>query len=424
MNHPRNIRRPLSAALAAAVCALTVTTGAIAQTEDAARDADRARAEEQRLQDQAREEERRRLREEERRLREEERGLREQERTVRDQERQMRREEEQMRKAEERLRAAEARLAEAAREVAEINRSLTPSAMRLAEQIAITSDRPRLGVALGQEVTETSGGERTDEIRVLSVTPGSPADEAGVRAGDALASIDGRALASGGMDDALRIVREVLDTKNEGDTVRLGIVRGGQPSELTLSLGDNAFQPNVFAFQFGDAPVVAPDVGDIRKRVEVLRNGDGEYAYSMFFGGLQSPLADMELVELTPELGDYFGTDSGLLVVRAPRGDAFELQDGDVIRSIGGREPESVRHAMRILRSYTPGETMELEIMRKKRRRTLSVQVPEPAAPEPVIAPKGWIPAPAVPAAAAAAPAPGASPAPAAPPSSADRTTL
>jgi hypothetical protein len=56
-------------------------------------------------------------------------------------------------------------------------------------------------------------------------------------------------------------------------------------------------------------------------------------------------------VELTPGLGEYFGTDAGLLVVRAPEGDDIDLRDGDVIPEIGGRIPQSVGHAMRILRS-------------------------------------------------------------------------
>lgn len=46
---------------------------------------------------------------------------------------------------------------------------------------------------------------------------------------------------------------------------------------------------------------------------------------------LHGPLTDMELVTLTPRLGSYFGTDQGVLVVRAPAGGALKLEDGDVI---------------------------------------------------------------------------------------------
>ena len=89
-----------------------------------------------------------------------------------------------------------------------------------------------------------------------------------------------------------------------------------------------------------------------------------------------SGLGELELVELNEGLGRYFGTDSGLLVVSAPKSDAFEIQEGDVIQSIDGREPKDVRHAMRILSSYQGGEKLKLGIMRDKKKKTLEIEIP------------------------------------------------
>jgi hypothetical protein len=86
---------------------------------------------------------------------------------------------------------------------------------------------------------------------------------------------------------------------------------------------------------------------------------------------------DIELVTLDDELGEYFGTTEGLLVVSAPRDEELDLRSGDVILSIGGREPSDPRHALRIMRSYEPGESMSVEIMRNQRRQTITVTVPE-----------------------------------------------
>jgi hypothetical protein len=85
---------------------------------------------------------------------------------------------------------------------------------------------------------------------------------------------------------------------------------------------------------------------------------------------------DAEFASLTPGLGRYFGADKGVLVVRAPADAALGLQDGDVIVTIGGRAPENGRHAMRILRSYQPGEAVALKILRDRRAQTLSAKVP------------------------------------------------
>jgi hypothetical protein len=88
---------------------------------------------------------------------------------------------------------------------------------------------------------------------------------------------------------------------------------------------------------------------------------------------------DAEFVTLTPRLGRYFGADRGVLVARAPDDASLGLQDGDVIVSIGGREPQNGPHAMRILRSYQPGESVELKILRDRRPQSLSAKVPEHA---------------------------------------------
>ena len=68
----------------------------------------------------------------------------------------------------------------------------------------------------------------------------------------------------------------------------------------------------------------------------------------------------------------YFGTDKGVLVVRAPTGGAPKLEDGDVILAIDGRQPTSGSHATRILGSYQPGEKITLRILR--RHKTLEIE--------------------------------------------------
>jgi type II secretory pathway component PulC len=65
-----------------------------------------------------------------------------------------------------------------------------------------------------------------------------------------------------------------------------------------------------------------------------------------------------------------------LLVVRAGNMGELGLRDGDVLLEIGGREPQTPEHAMRILASFEPGEAMQASIMRQKRRETLTMTVP------------------------------------------------
>jgi len=91
------------------------------------------------------------------------------------------------------------------------------------------------------------------------------------------------------------------------------------------------------------------------------------------------PWGDLELVSLNPDLGEYFGTKEGVLVVKAPADSSLPLKSGDVILKIGDRTPSSPSHAMRILRSYEAGESVSIDLMRKQMRTTLTWKVPEPA---------------------------------------------
>jgi S1-C subfamily serine protease len=85
----------------------------------------------------------------------------------------------------------------------------------------------------------------------------------------------------------------------------------------------------------------------------------------------------MELATLTPRLGSYFGSDKGVLVVRAPADGTLRLEDGDVILAIDGREPRSGSHATRILSSYQSGEKVTLRIIRQHKALDLETTIPE-----------------------------------------------
>jgi S1-C subfamily serine protease len=90
---------------------------------------------------------------------------------------------------------------------------------------------------------------------------------------------------------------------------------------------------------------------------------------------IHGQLGDMELATLTAQLGRYFGTDKGVLVVRAPKD--FKLEDGDVILAIDGREPSSGSHATRILSSYQSGEKITIKLMRQQKTVNVETTLPD-----------------------------------------------
>ncbi len=209
------------------------------------------------------------------------------------------------------------------------------------------SSHGRLGVMLDNR-SDTAGA------RVRAVMPDSPAAAAGLRSGDVITSFNGTALGSG--DKLIELAHRI----EPGDTVRLEYRRGGETKSATL-VADRMERRMTMAFR--GMPGFGPHGGEMGPNVRML----------MFRHHTEGGL---RLVELGKDLGEYFGTSEGLLVVKAPADSTSPLKAGDVILAIDGRKPQSVQHAYEILRSYAPGEKAKLEVMRKKQRTTLTWTAP------------------------------------------------
>lgn len=218
---------------------------------------------------------------------------------------------------------------------------------------------------LGIQVDPASG---RDGVRVEEVSPGGPAEAAGVRAGDVIVAIDGAKL-EGRDDSARELVRRMNDVEPDAK-VKLRVLREGKARDIEVIA--RARGPMFRALPLPGVPR-APDAPHAPPAPWAFGHG---FDWEDFLEPWRGGIGGMELASLTPKLGAYFGTEKGVLVVRAPRGGELPLEDGDVILSIDGREPTSGAHAMRILRSYQPGEKLSLKIMRQRKVLTLSVVLP------------------------------------------------
>jgi len=213
--------------------------------------------------------------------------------------------------------------------------------------------------------------------RVAGVTPAGPADRANVRTGDIVVRINGTRLAAAagrgeGQDDqsrpGLRLI-EIASRLDEGDTVRLELRRDNRPVTVTFQAGES--DADVMVQRFRDA---MPGWGVEIPKIQMTPSEEGGAQRMMIrIGG---PLAELELVKVNAGLAEYFGTAEGILVVDAPDSSTLGLRAGDVILSIGGRRPTSPSHAMRILGTYDPGETLTFEVMRQKHRITVNGRMP------------------------------------------------
>jgi len=286
---------------------------------------------------------------------------------LRQQEQELREQEKAMRNAEAELEEARRRLEKAARDVAELSLQVVPEVEIIREIRG--GQRAMLGVNIG------SGGDSGgDGVYVAGVTPGGPADQAGLKGGDLIVGVGDQALKSDSAREANRKLLEFMRKVEPGDDVDIRYQRDGAEKQATVRT--KAAAPMAFGYATGPGERIFISPGEVPP-VDVDVSILGEAPFAGLHGGFFSAWPGMELVTLTPGLGEYFGTSEGLLVVRSPEDESLDIKDGDVILSIDGRTPQNPGHAMRILRSYQAGEKISLQLVRKKKKRTVEIVLPE-----------------------------------------------
>ena len=234
---------------------------------------------------------------------------------------------------------------------------------------SFSGNRGRIGV-----IVNTAANADSDKIgaRIEGVTPAGPAAKAGLKVGDIITKFNGTSLAGvraeGEEDESgpgAKLV-ELAHDLDPGDTVQVEYRRGSDAKKATLVAEEVSYSSD-FHMSPAPTPELAWPPGHM-----MIEPGMGSFGFCFGEGW-----CDLNLVRLNADLGEYFGTSEGLLVVKAPADSSLPIKSGDVILSIGGRKPTTAEHAMRILRSYDAGETVSIEIMRKQKRLTLAWKVPE-----------------------------------------------
>lgn len=289
----------------------------------------------------------------------------------------------------EELRAAREQLREAARRVAELSRQMGErDGEAFVYEFISDENRGMIGVVLTRE------GE---DLKIASVTPGSPAEEAGIEAGDVVVAVNGTPIDLSGNHDSprtenptLRVTDDTVDLRGDDGSFRIpGGLRGlSVGDEVTLTLtGDEGTREVTVEAGRRNMMAMAPVVRRLRSATrEVARASQRAHldenvrhqvrdAMEMVHVRFGRGWSRVELAPLNEELGRYFGTSEGVLVISAPEDNPLQLKAGDVILKIGDREPNDPAHAFRIVRSYGVGETLEVEVLRDGDRRTLSHEI-------------------------------------------------
>jgi S1-C subfamily serine protease len=255
-----------------------------------------------------------------------------------------------------------------------IERVLSPNAF---VRVGPLHSRPSLGVVVDMR----AGASDSIGARIESVTPGGPADRAGVRSGDIITRIGGKALVQstsvgaglGAMQSqpGLRLI-EFSARLAPNDTVALQLRRGRSVRNVRLVTEP---QRTVTYWRQPIAGSNEQMAVELQQRYEVLKSVEpmitqrDEPLTGTFYD--RWPLAALQLAPLNAELGQYFGISDGILVISVPRSSGLRLRGGDVILRVDGRTPASPVHLLRILQSYDSAEQVRLDIVRNRKRETI-----------------------------------------------------
>lgn len=221
-----------------------------------------------------------------------------------------------------------------------------------------------IGVMVQEIDSERSKALKLHEeagVEVTRIEPDSPADHAGIKAGDVILQYNGQHVE--GMEQFSRLVHETP----AGREVKLDIVRGGAPQVIMAKIGMRHATP--FA---GLPPGLPPGMPAPMQRFEFQMPD-----IPRSFMSWRSSVLGIECESLDGQLAEYFGVKEGVLVRSVTKGSAAEkagIKAGDVITRIDDTKvaaPSDISGRIRSMR----GKSIPMVVIRDHKEMTLSVAV-------------------------------------------------
>lgn len=205
-------------------------------------------------------------------------------------------------------------------------------------------------------------------VGISNVSPGSPAEKAGLRKGDVILQFDGEPVTS-----TRKLMRLIGESAPE-QAIRMTISRGGSEQQLSVMLGER--EPG--RYSLGRAWSTTPNENFRMMEPPVAPRAPRGIAPELFsYGFGNNRRVGITTTTLTKQLADFFGVSNGQGILissvseNSPASKAG-LRAGDVVTEVNGEKIEDADDFIRALNKKEEGE-VSLTIIRDKSQRTIKV---------------------------------------------------
>jgi S1-C subfamily serine protease len=213
-------------------------------------------------------------------------------------------------------------------------------------------NRAYLGVTLcGGQPASVTTPTNTVGARIVKVTPDSPAEKAGLQAGDVITAVDGQQV------DADHTLADLIGSHKPGDSVTLQVAQeDGASKEIRVTLGQNP--DNEGAGYLG--------VTYSSSRFELPSNGQSPWDNPGNFQFHRMPFVPGGDVQQGAVIRN--------VVADSPAA-AAGLKEGDVITAIDGKAIDSPQAVSDAIAAHQPGDQITLTVQRSGDEQTTDMQV-------------------------------------------------
>jgi predicted metalloprotease with PDZ domain len=230
--------------------------------------------------------------------------------------------------------------------------------------IPASTSRPWLGIIVTEIESSTGTTKRsTPGLSIARVAPASPAEAAGMRAGDVLLAMDDVVM------DSPEALVAVMKANAPGTALVASILRSDAVLKLPVNL---SLQPRGWDDVRRVVASAAPD--------EALPERAVDEVLLQFAGRRERAFLGVETMDLEPGLANYFGVPAGrgALVDRVEPDSpaaAAGLRAGDILLEVAGKRIGGDLGLKDALRTVSPGQEIALAWQRSQKRQDATVRV-------------------------------------------------